>query len=181
MRRSLGFMTLVASAVTACSHPHAPATVATPTAPARAAEPPVAATPVARPTPASPNLAVSGELGKRCALHFHERHEAPRFDFDHFELLPEDRDVLDQVATCLTSGALKGKKLELVGRADPRGTEEYNLALGDRRATSVGDYLKRLGVAATQVATTTRGALDASGRDEATWRVDRRVDLELQD
>ena len=87
--------------------------------------------------------------------------------------------MLDQIATCVTSGPLKGKRLHLVGRADPRGTEEYNLGLGDRRAHTVQSYLSRLGLTGNQVATTTRGALDASGTDDGSWRTDRRVDLEL--
>ena len=91
-----------------------------------------------------------------------------------------DRDVLQQIATCVTSGPLKGKKLELTGRADPRGTEEYNLALGSRRAGSVGQYLEALGVRKTYLPQTTRGALDATGTDETGWAKDRRVDIMLK-
>jgi peptidoglycan-associated lipoprotein len=87
--------------------------------------------------------------------------------------------VLDQLATCMTTGKLKGKSVSLIGRADPRGTEEYNLGLGSRRAASVGQYLERLGVGAPQLAVTTRGALDATGTDESTWKQDRRVDVQL--
>src|SRR5262249_17974781 len=152
--------------------------------PAAPAQPPSAAQAPepareAAPTPVSPNLAVADDLGKQCRLHFDDRPQAPKFDFDQFQLLPEDRDVLAQVATCIAPGPLQGRRLQRVGRADPRGTEEYNLALGDRRAHSVVDYLTHLGVGSTQVATTTRGALDAQGRDEASWRIDRRVDLTL--
>lgn len=178
MRVSSGTLIVIASFVIACSHKQEATTVAKvppPPTPAAAAEP--AATPA--PTPVSPNIAVAGDLGKQCSLHFNDRVQAPKFDFDQFQLLPEDRDVLDQVATCITTGPLKGRRVHLVGRADPRGTEEYNLALGDRRARTVVDYLKRLGVAGSQVAMTTRGALDAQGRDESSWRVDRRVDLQL--
>jgi peptidoglycan-associated lipoprotein len=78
------------------------------------------------------------------------------------------------------TGALKGKAVSLVGRADPRGTEEYNLGLGSRRASSVSTYLERLGVGQPQLAVTTRGALDATGTDESGWQKDRRVDIMLQ-
>jgi peptidoglycan-associated lipoprotein len=142
--------------------------------------PPAAEPAPAEPTPASPNLAVTEDLGKQCSLRFRDVMQAPKFDYDQFQLLPEDRDVLEQVATCITSGPLRGRKVALVGRADPRGTAEYNLALGDRRARTVVDYLQHLGVANTQIATSTRGALDARGTDEGSWRVDRRVDLELR-
>src|SRR5437016_13248351 len=119
-------VTIIALFAMACSHKHAPTTVAAapPPPPPQAAEP----APPARPAPASPNIAVAPDLGKRCALHFGDRQEAPKFDFDQFQLLPEDRDVLDQIATCITQGPLRGHKLHLVGRADPRGTEESNLA-----------------------------------------------------
>lgn len=141
----------------------------------RPAPPATASTPVA----ASPNLAVTSDLARRCALRFHNTPQAPKFDFDRFELLPEDRDVLDQVASCLTTGPLRGRTVQLVGRADPRGTEEYNLGLGTRRAESVLQYLQHLGVSPGQLSQTTRGALDATGTDEAGWREDRRVDLRL--
>ena len=104
--------------------------------------------------------------------------QAAKFDFNAFELTQQDRSVLQQIATCLTTGPLKGKQLELVGRADPRGTEEYNLGLGDRRAHTVSEYLERLGVK-TQIEAKTRGALDATGTDESSWSQDRRVDLQV--
>ena len=87
--------------------------------------------------------------------------------------------MLEQLATCMTTGPLKGKNVRLIGRADPRGTEQYNLALGSRRASSVNDYLQHLGVAPAQLSQTTRGALDATGTDEGGWANDRRVDLDL--
>ena len=63
---------------------------------------------------------------------------------------------------------------------DPRGTEEYNLGLGSRRAANVGTYLERLGVGQPQLAVTTRGSLDAAGTDESGWSKDRRVDVQLK-
>jgi len=157
--------------------------VAKPTAPA-AAKPdePAAETPppaVDKDTKVSPTLALSGDLAALCNIKASESAN-PKFDFDKDELTPEDRTVLDQLATCLTTGAAKGKAVSLVGRADPRGTEEYNLGLGSRRANSVSQYLARLGVGAGQMAVTTRGALEATGTDEASWRNDRRVDVQLK-
>jgi peptidoglycan-associated lipoprotein len=154
----------------ACSHPE---TSTGPTTTRPFANSAVAAKPV------SPNLAVSGELDSLCALRFNDHGKAPKFDFDRFQLLEADRDVLDQVATCLTAGPLKGKKVQLVGRADPRGTEEYNLALGDIRAMEVVRYLLEVGVDDAQLAVLTRGELDATGRDDRSWQLDRRVDLQL--
>ena len=115
-----------------------------------------------------------------CGIKATSRTPNPKFDYDKDELTADDRTVLDQLATCLTTGALKGKAVALIGRADPRGTEEYNLGLGSRRAQPVSQYLGRLGVGDPQMAVTTRGALDATGTDEAGWRQDRRVDVQLK-
>lgn len=128
----------------------------------------------------SPSLSVSGDIATACNLKVAAPAANPKFDYDKDELTTDDRTVLEQIATCLTTGALKGKQVALIGRADPRGTEEYNLGLGSRRAHSVSQFLGRLGVTEPQMAVTTRGALDAAGTDEATWKEDRRVDIQLQ-
>jgi peptidoglycan-associated lipoprotein len=128
---------------------------------------------------ASPNVGISDDLVKRCNLRFASVDRAPKFGYNDDELLPSDRDVLQQVAECLVRGPLKGRNVQLVGRADPRGTEEYNLGLGTRRAETVRSFLKRLGVPSERLSPTTRGDLDASGSDESSWQRDRRVDLQL--
>jgi peptidoglycan-associated lipoprotein len=127
----------------------------------------------------SPGIAMSGDLAAMCNIKIPQQMN-PKFDFDKDELTAEDRAVLDQLATCLTSGAAKGKAVALIGRADPRGTEEYNLGLGSRRAASVSQYLGRLGVGQPQMSVSTRGALEATGTDESGWRNDRRVDVQLK-
>lgn len=129
----------------------------------------------------SQGLAISADIAAACGIKLPEAGAAaPTFDYDKEELSPDDRKVLDQIATCLTTGALKGKNVSLIGRADPRGTEEYNLGLGSRRAETVSAYLARSGVTAPQLAVTTRGALDATGTDEQTWAKDRRVDIQMR-
>ena len=166
----------------ACSKKQA-AKPATPVEP----QPTAAATTPTKPPPdvskdqqVSPTLAVSADIIAACGIKAAPTSGSPKFDYDKDELTPEDRAVLDQIATCLTTGALKGRTVDLIGRADPRGTEEYNLGLGSRRAGSVGAYLGRLGVGQPQMAVTTRGALDATGTDEASYAQDRRVDIQLQ-
>ena len=151
----------------------------TPTAPA----PAVASRP-ARPAPditadqpVSPSLAVSPDIATACGIQAPSG-PTPKFDYDQDDLTEPDRAVLATLATCLTTGALKGKSVLMVGRADPRGTAEYNMGLGSRRAYSVSQYLVRLGVAQAQLEVTTRGAIDATGTDEAGWREDRRVDIQ---
>jgi len=125
------------------------------------------------------DVRVSDRLARECDIHFNETNETPKFDFDRSAVRPEDGAVLAQVARCVTVGRLKGRRLRLVGHADPRGESEYNFALGENRAESVRTYLNALGVDPIFVTATSRGKLDAVGTDEATWQTDRRVDLDL--
>jgi peptidoglycan-associated lipoprotein len=116
----------------------------------------------------------------RDACKIDDSDRTPKFDFDSTQLSSSDRDVLSQVATCLTTGPLKGRAIQLIGRADPRGEAEYNMSLGGSRATSVMKYLAGLGVAQAKMSETSRGELDATGKDEEGWRKDRRVDIGLK-
>jgi len=125
------------------------------------------------------NVNVSEELVRLCKLRFDDVERAPKFDFDEAALTRQDRDVLEQVAKCVTTGPLKGRRLALVGRADPRGEPEYNMVLGDHRAEAVHVYLAQLGVAQKSMTQTSRGELDALGYDEDGWQRDRRVDIHL--
>jgi len=132
--------------------------------------------------PASPNISVSNELADRCMVQLADAARTPKFDYDEAALLEEDRNVLDLIGKCvMQDGPLAGRALQLVGRADPRGTQEYNLALGDRRANAVSAYLVRMGVERGQISVSTRGDLDADGTNESGWRNDRRVDLQLME
>ena len=118
-------------------------------------------------------------ITKACNLKFSATDEAPKFDFDSNDLTANERSILEAVAKCLTTGPLKGRKVELVGRADPRGEQEYNMSLGARRARAVFAFLSQLGVGSNAMHETSRGELDASGSDENGWRLDRRVDVRL--
>ena len=161
-----------AAALLACGHDKPPVTAATEQKP----QPTVTADPT--PKPVSSSVAISGDILAACKIEFSTQSEAPKFDYDATKLSSDDTRVLDQVATCLTTGPLKGRSVQLVGRADPRGSDQYNMALGANRAHQVTTYLQQKGVSAT-LRETSRGALDATGRDETTWRNDRRVDLVL--
>jgi peptidoglycan-associated lipoprotein len=123
------------------------------------------------------DVTVSQNIRDLCKIDDSER--SPKFDFDSTDLSSADRDILQQVAKCMTDGALKGKNIELVGRADPRGEQEYNMTLGSSRATSAHKYLKGLGIADARMAETSRGALDATGTNEEGWAKDRRVDIKV--
>jgi peptidoglycan-associated lipoprotein len=67
------------------------------------------------------------------------------FDFDSYALDDQDRTTLDAQAAWLARNS--GVRVTIEGHADERGTREYNLALGDRRANAARDYLEARGVA----------------------------------
>jgi peptidoglycan-associated lipoprotein len=123
-------------------------------------------------------LVVGEDLRNACNVDLGNEQEAPKFSFNDADVRPSDRPVLDQIAKCVTTGPLKGRTLHLVGRADPRGEQEYNMTLGSSRAEAVARYLRSLGVASAQINETSRGKLDATGTDEASWQLDRRVDID---
>lgn len=103
----------------------------------------------------------------------------PQFAFDSSSVSDDARATLTAVTRCFTEGALKGRTIKLVGHADPRGETMYNLALGQRRAAVVGQFLRGKGLPDKQILTTSRGEFDAMGQDESGWAIDRRVDLVL--
>lgn len=124
----------------------------------------------------SPSIPVSPDIARDCKL---KLDDSPEFAFDDSTLTDVDCSALDAIATCLTTGPLQGDTIRLVGRADPRGGAEYNMALGARRAKGAADYLGEQGMQATNIERTSRGAMDAKGNDEATWAIDCRVDVLL--
>ena len=123
------------------------------------------------------NLNISDEIRKACGLTDAEAY----FAFDSAHVRPQDQKVLKKLADCFSTGALKGREMRLVGHADPRGTSDYNMALGGRRADNVKSVISSQGLAANKIATTSRGAMDATGTDEPSWAKDRRVDVNLGD
>jgi peptidoglycan-associated lipoprotein len=128
----------------------------------------------------SPNVNISEELVSTCRLRFDDVATAPKFEFDKSTLAAEDASVLEQIARCVTTGPLTGRSLDLVGRTDPRGTGDYNMALGARRANSVGQVLLLLGVESRKMDIQTRGEGEATGTDTTGWQRDRRVDVLLR-
>lgn len=96
------------------------------------------------------------------------------FDYDSSTLSDSARDQLSRNASCIRERGTRG--VQLTGMTDPRGTEEYNLALGERRAQSAQQYLKSLGADAS-MSVSSMGEEMASGSDEAGWARDRRVEF----
>lgn len=104
-----------------------------------------------------------------------------RFGFDSADVSSEASNVLDALARCFISGPLKGKGVTLVGHADPRGGEDYNFGLGQRRSGSIAKFLARKGMEEAKITATSRGDLEATGTDEAGWAADRKVEIRLSE
>ena len=99
------------------------------------------------------------------------------FDFDKSDIKPEFAPIVQANAQFLV--AHPGARLKLEGNTDERGTREYNIGLGERRAQAVRRALMLLGVADTQLTTVSFGAERpaVAGDDEAAWAKNRRVEL----
>ena len=98
------------------------------------------------------------------------------FDFDQSGIKASERSKLDAAKAYLDSNP--AARLLLEGHCDWKGTAEYNLGLGDRRANSAKQYLTTIGVPADKLEVLSKGDLDAvENSDEATAANDRRVDL----
>lgn len=139
--------------------------------------PPPAPTPraPAAPPPAATALKVSDDIRSACGLSDQEA----RFAYNSSKLRPQDQQFLQKLGDCFSRGPLAKRRIRLVGHADPRGSEQYNFALGRQRAESVKLAMLQRGLSSQQVATESRGKLDATGRDEASWALDRRVEASL--
>ncbi len=134
--------------------------------------------PLPKEAPSSPTASavrISDEILSACGIRGSDAH----FAFDSAELRPGELGALDKVAVCFTTGPLKGRTLRIVGHADPRGSAEYNMALGQSRADAVASYVHSKGLDRSKGQSSTRGAMDAVGNDEPSWAQDRRVDLML--
>jgi peptidoglycan-associated lipoprotein len=105
--------------------------------------------------------------------------EAPRFDLDESQLQPQGEDILNRVASCLTTGPLAGKKVCITGFTDPRGSEEHNYKLGLARGYAAMHHLEEQGVRSEQTMVVSKGKTQATGKDEAGWAKDRRVEVDL--
>lgn len=102
------------------------------------------------------------------------------FEFDSSEVRAADRELVSNHATYMAQNP--NVRVVLEGHADERGSREYNIGLGDRRAQAVRRMLELQGVGAQQVSTVSYGeekpAVD--GHDESAWSQNRRVELIYQ-
>jgi len=141
------------------------------------AEPEPAPPPTVTPEPRQQRVDTEGDLigedGQPIGRVFY-------FEFDRSELRPEARTQLAQHARYLRENS--GTRITIYGHTDERGTREYNLALGERRAIAVRSYLQSLGVANRQMSVVSYGEerpVDPRSTEQA-WSLNRRAEVEYQ-
>jgi peptidoglycan-associated lipoprotein len=99
------------------------------------------------------------------------------FEFDAYTLTPEAREILARNAEWLRQNP--AARLTIEGNCDERGSDEYNLALGQRRAEAVKNYLVSLGIAVERLSSTSYGEERpaVAGSDESAWSQNRRAEF----
>jgi peptidoglycan-associated lipoprotein len=149
--------------------PVPPPTAPESTPPAPAA-PPAASAPMPQVAqPAAPVLPRVSEFAANANL------KDVYFDFDKYDIRPEAARILDANATWLKANP--GNLVLIEGHCDERGTAEYNLALGERRAKSTMNYLVGQGVAASRITVISYGKERplCTEKTEACWAMNRRA------
>ena len=157
------FLALTGCPPPATTKPEAPA----PTSQASAAQKPPAAAPA--PTSSSLEAARRGQAPAPSPL------KDAYFDFDRYDLRADAREALKTNADWLKANA--STRVEIEGHADERGTNEYNLALGAKRAQSAKDYLATLGISKERLSTISYGEElpDCTEHHEECWQKNRRA------
>ena len=131
------------------------------------------------PTPRTPNAATKARIDELLA-----RISDAYFDYDKHTLRPDAISTLQADSTELRD-ILKDYpdyKLTIEGHCDERGSEEYNMALGDQRARAAKDYLTQVGIPGEQLSLVSYGKEHpiCSDHDEACWQKNRRVHIVAQ-
>ncbi len=101
------------------------------------------------------------------------------FDFDRSNIRPGDARVLDQKLAILQANP--NLRIQITGHCDERGSDEYNMALGNRRALAARAYLTDRGIAADRIGTRSMGERQplAAGSNETAWAQNRRDEFEI--
>lgn len=129
-----------------------------------------------------PRVSTSSPSPTIAAL-FNQSVQPVYFDLDKAILLPHSKDKLRRAAEWLIQGPNRSIAFRIEGQCDPRGTEEYNIGLGERRAQSAKEFLISLGVEAIRIQTVSYGKERATGTSEGSpekgpsWAHDRRDDF----
>jgi len=162
------------------SPPESPAPAAVTTAAPQPAPPapPVAPAPSGQSQGMAAGPAAGGRnLGSQVATVTVPAPDSVYFEFDDSTLKAQDTPVIERFGRYLA--AARGAALRVEGHCDERGSREYNLALGQRRAQSVVNAMRTFGIDTTRIEAVSFGEERprAAGHDEASWAQNRRADL----
>jgi peptidoglycan-associated lipoprotein len=141
----------------------------------RAPVAPSSVAPIDTKSPTRSVVTIAEDIRKACGINDTEAH----FAFDSARVSASEHPTFDRLVGCFKTGPLANREMRLVGHADPRGTEEYNMVLAGSRADNVRAALVDRGLPGPRATTTSRGEMDAMGKDEPSWAQDRRVDIRL--
>ncbi|MEI9889578.1 MAG: peptidoglycan-associated lipoprotein Pal [Caulobacteraceae bacterium] len=159
----LAILAGAAAALAACSTPKPP-----PPAPVAPPPPPPPAAPPERPPPPPVAVAPTGPVPGSIQDFVVNVGDRVYFDYDKYEVRADAQPVLTAQAAWLSK--YPSVKVRIEGNADERGTREYNLALGGRRANSIKEFLTGHGVGADRIETVSFGKempIDAGNTEEA--------------
>ena len=135
---------------------------------------PPAPAPAPAPVPAPAPMAAAPSRTFQQALQEFQNQDI-YFDFDRYDLRPDARAILDRKVAFLNENG--SVRVQVEGHCDERGTNAYNMVLGERRATAARQYLTTAGVSAGRVSTISYGEerpIDP-GHNEAAWAKNRRA------
>jgi peptidoglycan-associated lipoprotein len=169
-------MNKLISLAAACSLLAACSSTPQKTEPAPAPAPaPVAAPAPAAPAPVAP--AAESEAAKLARMSQDLMKQSVYFDFDKYDVKPEFRSVVESEASFMKQASAYSMVLQ--GNCDERGSREYNIALGNKRAEAVRKQLSLLGIDAGRMETVSFGKEKprATCHDESCWKENRRVDF----
>ncbi len=166
MKTSLAAL-MITGLVAGCASQSTPESSPAP-APAPSA---MSSTPGARP---APGTSVAGVRGSAPAM---PAARSIYYEYDRAEIKPDSAKIVDANAQYLQDHP--DLKVKVEGNADERGSREYNLALGQRRADAVGKRMTILGIPADRIETVSYGKEKpkATGHDEGAWSENRRSDI----
>ena len=149
--------------------PEAPAPESKPAeAPAPAPAPPAPA-----PAPTDDAAAAARAAAERTRALTADLTAMIHFELDRSDIMPEDRTILDRKAAILAANP--AARIQIAGNCDDRGSDEYNLALGNRRAVAAKQYLAGKGIDGGRIETVSYGEERpvAQGQSEAAWAQNR--------
>lgn len=163
-------LVFTASVLAACSHPAPPATQPAPQQPSAPVAQAAPAAPAAAPAPA-PKIDDSAIRSALTQMTF--------FAYDKSELSDQDQSTLAAKVPILAANP--GVAIRVAGNCDSRGSDEYNLALGQRRAQTAKRYLTEHGIADSRIAIISYGKERpiSSGDNEASWAQNRNDQFEI--